>query len=299
SYRASPWQREATAGGFVWLNATHRVSIPSALGSHPPEALDAFLDRRVRRERVDVVLTDAGVGEEHVLDAFADLELGTAVRPQLLQRRGQSFGVAGDVGAGGVGQVLAPAIDCQAQERGENRRQHQQDDQQQRHDALTARAVAASVGAAAPARPAADAAEERPAADQVAQDQNGAQRRHQHRHETDVVVPDVRHLVGHDALEFLPVEHLQHPARDGYRTVLRVATRREGVGRGRVDDVDVGHGDARADGDGFGDVDEVTVLLRSRRAGARGGQGDLVREPEPYDALPRSYRHGCADEVHR
>ena len=66
----------------------------------------------------------------------------------------------------------------------------------------------------------------------------GADQRDRERRHEDVVVLDVRQLVGEHALELDPVHLLEQAGGDGDRGVLRVAAGGEGVGRRVVDDVD-------------------------------------------------------------
>ena len=86
-----------------------------------------------------------------------------------------------------------------------------------------------------------DAAPEAPAQEEVGDQRDHADEDADQRGEADVVVADVRHLVGEHALELLAVEHLHQPARDGDGGVLRVAAGGEGVGRRVLDDVDRRH----------------------------------------------------------
>ena len=126
--------------------------------------------------------------------------------------------------------------------------------------------VAAGV-AAAPA--AAHAAPEAPAQEEVGDQRDHADQDADERREADVVVADVRHLVGDDALELLAVEALEQPARDGDGGVLRVAPGGEGVGRGLVDDVHRRH--LRQAGGDRHLLDDVVELRRLAR-GSRGGR---------------------------
>ena len=71
-------------------------------------------------------------------------------------------------------------------------------------------------------------------------DQRDGQRGHE-----DVVVADVRQLVGEHALELDPVHLLEQAGGDRDRRVLRVAAGGEGVRRRVVDDVDARLGQAR------------------------------------------------------
>ena len=89
----------------------------------------------------------------------------------------------------------------------------------------------------------------------------------------DVVVADVRHLVGDDALQFLAVHQLEQAPGHGDRGVLRVAAGGEGVGRVGVDDVDLGLGYARRDGDFLDDVVQLVELGRVGRAWRRSRPG--------------------------
>src|SRR5690606_15433823 len=118
----------------------------------------------------------------------------------------------------------------------------------------------------------------------------------QHRHEPDVVVAYVRHLVRDNALQLLPVEELYKALGDGDGAVLRVAARGEGVGSRRVYDVHVGPRYSRADGNGLGDVDEIPVLGRRRLVGARSRERDLVGEVEADEALRPTYSSGRSHE---
>ena len=92
------------------------------------------------------------------------------------------------------------------------------------------------------------------------------QRHGQGRHE-DVVVADVRQLVGDDALELDPVELLQQAGRHGDRGVLGVAPGGEGVRRRVVDDVDPRLRQPAGDAQALDEVVQAAVLLRIGRAG--------------------------------
>ena len=90
-----------------------------------------------------------------------------------------------------------------------------------------------------------------------AQDRDGADHDADDEREPDVEVAHVRELVAEDALELLAVELLEEAGRDGDRRMRRVAAGGEGVGRGVVDDVDLGHRDVGGDGQLAHDVHQL------------------------------------------
>ena len=93
------------------------------------------------------------------------------------------------------------------------------------------------------------------------------------RHQPDVAVPHVRHLVGEHALELALVHQLQQAGGDGDVGVLRVAAGRERVRRRVVDHVDRRHRlDPGGDADRLEDVVEARVLraVGGLRAGEAG-----------------------------
>ena len=114
---------------------------------------------------------------------------------------------------------------------------------------------------------AADAAPEREPQEEVGEQRDRPDEDADDQREPDVEVADVGQLVAHDALELLPVELLEQAGRDRDRCVLRVATGREGVRGGVVDDVDLGHRRVRRDRQLLDDVHELR----------RGRLVDLVR----------------------
>ena len=67
---------------------------------------------------------------------------------------------------------------------------------------------------AVPGRSPPAAAERQPAAAPVGDQEDGPGQRRDDRHQPDVVVLDVRHLVGNDSLELVAVERVEEPARD-------------------------------------------------------------------------------------
>ena len=119
-----------------------------------------------------------------------------------------------------------------------------------------------------------------------------------------------RQLVGHDALELLAIELLEQARRDRHRRVLRVAARRERVGRRVVDEVDLGHRHVRRDRHLLDDVVQLRQGLGIDLLGARHAQHDRVagvvreqrrdqpegdRDDERRDGRPRVPGHGPAD----
>ena len=92
-------------------------------------------------------------------------------------------------------------------------------------------------------------------------DQRDGQRRHE-----DVVVADVRQLVGEDAFELDAVHLLEQAGGHGDRRVLGVAPGGEGVRRRVVDDVDARLGQAAGDAQALDEVVQALVLLGVGRA---------------------------------
>ena len=121
---------------------------------------------------------------------------------QLGQRPLQAIGVAGQLDAGGVREVLALPVDGHLHQACEERREdgHQQAEDEDEHLA------AATATAAAPA--AAHAAPDRHAREHVRHQRDGADEHAHQQAEADVVVGDVRELVADDALQLFAIEPL-------------------------------------------------------------------------------------------
>jgi len=83
----------------------------------------------------------------------------------------------------------------------------------------------------------------------------------------------------HDARHLVAVQALQQPGGRGDGGVGRVAARREGVGLGVVDQVDLGHRHAGAPGQAFHDAVELAAARRVEGLGAIHAQHDLVGVP--------------------
>jgi hypothetical protein len=186
------------------------------------EAIGAVVELLHRIDHVEVLGRPIG-----------DLER-LLVGGQLGQGTLQPVGIARQLHAGGVGQVLALPIHGHLDEAGEDRGQHRDDDADDHDDGRAAAAVAAAPGSASHAAP-----EGRPG-DHVREQGHRSDQDADEQAEADVVVGHVRKLVTDDPLQLFPVELVQEPGRDGHAGVLRVATRREGIGRGVVDDEDPG-----------------------------------------------------------
>ncbi len=133
-------------------------------------------------------------------------------------------------------------------------------------------ARAAAVAAAPPAPAAPDEAPQHP----VAEEGHDAGHDHDQGLEPDVVVLDVGHLVGDDALELDAVELFEDAGRDADHGRLRLAARGEGVGRRVVDDVALGRGQAGGEGQPLDDVIEVGELVLGDRASLADAEDDLV-----------------------
>ena len=148
---------------------------------------------------------------------------GLRITGDLLQRRGQPQGIAGDPGALPVGGVFPGAgyghLHQHGGKRGENHHQ-QSSDEAQRIVAVT---------------PAEEHGE-------VGQHGNGAGDGRRNGHDEGVAVLDVRQLVGDDPGQLFAGQQPHQPGGDGHRRMLRIAPGGEGVGLIGMHDVDLGHG---------------------------------------------------------
>ena len=274
---------------------------------HLEEHRDALPDRRVRVEHAGHLLG--------LLQRVLDVEVrrrpvGVAQRPGVggdgVERARQAQRVARELDGRGVGEVLAAARDGELHGVGRERRedgQHDGDDGEDRAGLVAAR-VAAAAAAAHPAP-------EAPAQEEVGDERDHADQDADQRLEADVVVADVRHLVGDDALELLAVEAVEQPARDGDGGVLRVAPGGQGVGRGLVEHVHRRHlRQAGGDRHLLDDVEELRLLGVGHAVGAAHrehhlvaavvaddapGDGDDAEHAEQPDAALRAADGGVAD----
>ena len=98
-----------------------------------------------------------------------------------------------------------------------------------------------------------------------------------------------------DAFKLGPVHLLQKPAGDDEGRVRGVTTRREGVGRGILDHVEPGGGDAQADRERLGDVAEHLLFVGSELACPALRQDELVSgeigDPRRADGDEERDRH--------
>ena len=221
------------------------------------------------------------------------------VRRDLRERALEPGRVAGELHARRVGQVLALAADGELHQPSEDRRQDRQHDRHHEEHDLDA-APTTSLAIAAATRPSTEEGEPQ---EEVGEERDAADKdRHQQR-EPDVVVADVRHLVADHALQLLPVELLQQPGRDGDGRVLRVAPRREGIGRRVVDDIDARHRDVRRDGHLLHHVEELWRLLRGDFPCVRDAQNERIatevraRGQQQGEEDRPEHHHVCGVEV--
>ena len=216
--------------------------------------------------------------------------------------------VPGQLDARRVGEVLALAADRQLDEPGEDRARGWPARSRPRRRRSAARhrrcseSLRATAGAAAP---------EREPQEEVGQERDRPDQHADHQREPDVEVPDVRQLVGHDALELLAIELLEQARRDRDRRVLRVATGGERVGRRVVDEVDLRDRHVRRERHLLHDVVQLRHGLGIDLLGARDPEHDRVagvvreqRRDQPEDdgdgerreRRPRVPGDGPADE---
>ena len=204
---------------------------------------------------------------------------GRGSEAMALSARARPSGLRVSSHRGGVGQVLAAARDGELHGVGGQRRedgQHEGDDREDGAGLVAARAAAA---------PPAHAAPEAPAQEEVGDEGDHADQDADQRLEADVVVADVRHLVGDHALELVAVEAVEQPARDGDGGVLRVATGGQGVGRGLVEHVHRRHlRQAGGDGHLLDHVEELRLLGVGHAAGAAHREHHLVAAVVADDA---------------
>ena len=130
-----------------------------------------------------------------------------------------------------VGERLAAAADRRLHHLGDDRGEDQQGEADERQ--RVAPAVVVAVAARRARRSTTSSGSPMSVSSAIGADQRDGERRHE-----DVVVADVRQLVGEDAFELDAVHLLEQPGRDRDRRVLRVASGGERVRRRVVDDVD-------------------------------------------------------------
>ena len=146
--------------------------------------------------------------------------VGLDGRVDLLERPRQPERVARQLGAGRVGQVLALARHHHGEHLRHERREHDRDQPDRRRRRTPASAAAAcSSSPLAPRDPPPHIMPRRAQSDSSAT--RADERRHD-RHQADVEIPDVTHLVRDDALQLLAIERVEQPARHGNRRVRRV-----------------------------------------------------------------------------
>ena len=158
-----------------------------------------------------------------------------------------------------------------------DRREDGEHDRDDEHDRLEA--IAAALAVAGPAT----AAPEREPQEEVGKQGDRPDEDAHEQREPDVVVADVGQLVADDALELFPVELLEEAGRDRDGCVLGVAAGGEGVGRGVVDDVDLGHRHIRRQRQLLDDVQQLRRGLGVDLVGARRGQHERVAAEERPD----------------
>ena len=200
------------------------------------ESIDPVEDRRMgvhqaRRARLELL---DRVREVHVLRAaVGDLE-DLLVGADLGQRPLEAVGVAGQLDGRRIGEVLALAADRELDEAADDRGQDRQHDGDDRDDRRRRRCHRCR-GSTTPTR---QPAPEREAQEEVGEDGDRADHHPDDEREPDVEVPDVRQLVGDDALELLAIELLEEAGRDRDRRVRGIAAGGERVRRRVVDGVD-------------------------------------------------------------
>ncbi len=186
----------------------------------------------------------------------------------LPQGRGQAGRVTGHHRSRRVGQEFPAAGNGQPEQLGDKRPESGEEQPDDEKDGPDAGPVAADF-------PASSSPPQRPH-DPVAQENDHPDHHHGQRLEADVIILDMGHFMGNDALELDPVELLKQPRRHAEDGMRRIASRGEGVGRRVVDDIAAGRGQAGGDGQPLDDVEQVRKLLLGDRTGMADGQGDLI-----------------------
>ena len=195
------------------------------------------------------------VGEVEVRRGLVRCLERVRVGGDLLERAGQGVRVAAEKRARGVGQVLALPRDRELDELRRDGREDGEDDRHDDEDELQRCRRCPCCCLRLPA------AEPRPAHEEVGQQRDQPHEHDGDRHDADVVVADVRHLVRDHAFELGLVELVEQAARGGDGRVLGVAAGSEGVRRAVFDDVDLRHRQAGADAEVLDDAVELRLLL--------------------------------------
>src|SRR5882724_235895 len=123
----------------LWLGLLLRILIRHPLESDNPLSNGGVRRKHVAQEPLDVGQGTGGrVHDTEMGRASRDRARGRGSGGQFLQRGGQRPGVTGELGAGGIGEILPLAAHRHGEESGDDRRDHQrqqpqhEDDQAQR-----------------------------------------------------------------------------------------------------------------------------------------------------------------------
>ena len=146
---------------------------------------------------------------------------------EFFQRARQRHRVPSQLGAGRVGQKLPLATHGGGQKAGDDRRDQQGDEPKAKHDERQ-RIAALLAPAPGPARYPTPVAEEVP--HQIRHQHDRSDHPGEQRHQPDVEVANVGHLVGNHRLEFVAVERSQEALSNGHVRHLRGIARGKRVG---------------------------------------------------------------------
>ena len=231
---------------------------------------DALFDRRVGAEE----LVDRAFD---ILERVDDIEMGgrfigrlerLCISRNLPQGRSQSGRIAGQHRPARIGQEFPFSRDRQADKLRNNR----PEDGEQKSDDDENRAGPALITAS----PSPASAPPEAAHDPVAEEGDDPDHDDRQRLQPDIVIFDMGHFVGDDALKFRPVHFLEKAGRDADDGIFRIAPRGEGVGRGVVDHVAFRSRHAGRDRQALDYVIQEREFLLRRRPGAADGEDNLV-----------------------
>ncbi len=189
----------------------------------------------------------------------AMLRVGADAASSLSRARAKRLGVAGQLGRARVRQVLSLAAHRHGEQAGDDRRDQQREHPEHQEDGTKRIVVLPAASAASTRRPADPAPHPQVTADPVGEQRHRPEHSRQQRHQLHVVVLDVRHLMGHDTLQFIAVERGQQSLRHGNAGVAWVVPRGKGVEVGVGDDPDRRRGQPRRDGHLLGHVHQLQL----------------------------------------
>ena len=241
------------------------------------ERVDAFLDRRVRREEIGEARARVVDAHRHEARRHAR-EL--ALAGYLHQGRDHRVGVLGQLDGARVGEVLARTRQREAdhqRERPGERDQRQRD--QDRDEGAAAALLRIRTARRARGRRAAPARHHvEPAEDELAEERDHAGDDDRGDHHAHVLVADVRQLVPQHRLELGVVERGEKPAGDGDRVLLLAEAGREGVEAVGVHDLQARHRHAAGDAEVLEQIVEARIILAGDPLRPRHGVDETLVE---------------------